>query len=65
MEQAREFLREVLKDGPVLVDDLRTQAKNAGRQASTLRRAKDQRTLQSPAQTRMRMCPATNGLGVV
>jgi hypothetical protein len=41
LEAAREFLREVLKDGPLLVDDLFTQAKKAGVSEKTLRRAKD------------------------
>ena len=40
LEQAREFLREVLKDGPVPVDDLLAAAKHAGVAHRTLKRAK-------------------------
>ena len=47
LEQAREFLREVLKDGPVPVDDLRTQAKKAGVSEMTLRRAKDKERIKA------------------
>ena len=41
LDQAREFVREMLKDGPVLVDEIRAQAKKAGVSEKTLRRAKD------------------------
>jgi RecA-family ATPase len=41
LNQAREFLREMLDEGPVLVDELRSQAKKAGITEHTLRRAKD------------------------
>jgi RecA-family ATPase len=41
LDQAREFLHEVLKDGPVLADEIYAHAKKAGVSAATLRRAKD------------------------
>jgi putative DNA primase/helicase len=41
IDQAREFLRDILKDGPVLVEEIRAQAKQAGITDHTLRRAKD------------------------
>jgi AAA domain len=41
LDQAREFLREVLKDGPMLVDDIHAHAKKASVSVKTLRRAKD------------------------
>ena len=39
--QARDFVREVLGDGPMLVDEIRAHAKKAGVSEKTLRRAKD------------------------
>ena len=47
MEQAREFLREVLKDGPVPVDDLLAAAKHAGVTHRTLKRAKAKEKVQA------------------
>jgi hypothetical protein len=47
LEQAREFLREVLKDGPVPVDDIRAEAKKAGVSEMTLRRAKDKERIKA------------------
>jgi AAA domain len=41
VDQAREFVREMLTEGPVLVDEIRAQAKKAGVSEKTLRRAKD------------------------
>ena len=41
LDAAREFLREVLTDGPQLVDDLFAHAKKAGVSEKTVRRAKD------------------------
>jgi AAA domain len=41
LEQAREFLREVLRDGPMPVEDLLVAAKHAGVKRRTLDRAKD------------------------
>ena len=41
LDAAREFLREVLTDGPQLADEIATQAKKAGVSLATLRRAKD------------------------
>jgi hypothetical protein len=41
LDQAREFLREVLADGPLRVDDLLEAAKHAGIKRRTLDRAKD------------------------
>jgi RecA-family ATPase len=41
LEEARAFLREMLTDGPMLIDELNTHAKKAGVSHGTLRRAKD------------------------
>ena len=41
LEQAREFLRKILRAGPVLVDEVSAQAKKAGVSPATLRRAKN------------------------
>src|SRR5262249_32109033 len=41
LDHAREFLREVLKDGPLLIEEIKTHAHNAGVSYGTLRRAKD------------------------
>ena len=41
LEQARDFLREVLTEGPMLVDDIRLHAKKAGVSEASLRRAKE------------------------
>jgi putative DNA primase/helicase len=41
LEAARDFLREMVKDSPVLVDELSAHAKKAGVSEKTLRRAKD------------------------
>jgi len=41
LDAAREFLREMLKDGAALTDDVGAQAKKAGVSSATLRRAKD------------------------
>jgi hypothetical protein len=41
LEQAREFVREILHAGPQPVDEIRAQAKKAGVSEATLRRAKD------------------------
>jgi hypothetical protein len=38
LEQAQEFLAELLQDGPVLVDDIRKAAKQAGVPSITVRR---------------------------
>ena len=40
LDQARDFLREVLRNGPVLTDEVFAQAKQAGITIATLRRAK-------------------------
>jgi hypothetical protein len=41
LDQAREFVQEILRDGAALVDDIRAQAHKAGVSEKTLRRAKD------------------------
>jgi hypothetical protein len=41
LEQAQEFLAELLQDGPVLVDDIRKAVKQVGVTWITVRRAKD------------------------
>jgi RecA-family ATPase len=50
LDQAREFLREILQDGPVLVDDIKTQARKAGVTEKTLRRAKDKEKVKARRQ---------------
>jgi putative DNA primase/helicase len=50
LDEAREFLREMLRDGPVRVDELRTQAKQAGVTYATLRRAKDKEKVKASRQ---------------
>jgi RecA-family ATPase len=50
LDQAREFLRKILQDGPVLVDDIKAQARKAGVTEKTLRRAKDKEKVKARRQ---------------
>jgi hypothetical protein len=47
LDQAREFLRTVLADAPVLVDKLREAARHAGVSWTTLKRAKDKERIKA------------------
>ena len=50
LDQAREFLRDLLKDGPMLVEEINAQAGKAGVTRSTLRRAKDKEKIKAVRQ---------------
>jgi RecA-family ATPase len=49
--EGREFLRGLLKDGPVLVEEIYAQARQAGVTRSTLRRAKDKEKIKAIRQS--------------
>jgi hypothetical protein len=65
LDEAREFLREMLRDGPVRVDELRTQAKQAGghlrHAAPRQRQGKGQG--QPPGTRRCAVCQVALGVG--
>ena len=50
LDEARAFLREVLSDGPMVFDEIRSQAKQGGISERTLRRAKDKEHVQARRQ---------------
>jgi hypothetical protein len=50
LDQAREFLRDLLKNGPMLVQEINDQAGQAGITRSTLRRAKDKEKIKAVRQ---------------
>jgi RecA-family ATPase len=58
LDQAREFLRDLLQDGPVLVDEIRAQARKAGVTEATLRRAKDKEKVKARRQDQDGVPPA-------
>jgi putative DNA primase/helicase len=58
LDEAREFLREILQDGPLLVDEIKAQAKHAGITERTLRRAKDKDNVKARRQARDGIPPA-------
>ena len=62
LDQAREFLREVLTDGPLSVEDLLAAAEQAGIKRRTLDRAKDKEGVRS-RRVPTPDTPATNGHG--
>lgn len=51
LDQAREFLRDILQDGAVLADEIKAQAKKAGVTEHTLRRAKDKEKVKAKRQS--------------